>query len=439
MGVSRLDIFYRKLLLTKLFFGGWGKPEDLKRIFEFRKIIGDRERGKSLVPDDYPVCIDKTEDYIDCQIHDGFFISPLEHLVPGILPPEAIEARFQFIVPKKWQRNRPVCIQLAGTGDHEVQSEERIRPACDGRSFDPGVQCSSPLAREGRILATRNDWHLYGWIYGVSGSDQLAEAHPSYSLSVMVHCIQCLHQGNKKGVLSKAVSWPELEKQYAINSVYEEEIFELLEYCGDDSFKMGQQQFKRSPDGLGSLNRLLGLSASSAEQYFKTGGDAEAAQALLTAGGQGAGQHGARVWPPVSAGNRGHSVLNTRPRFRDSETVCGTSCQKEPVSFMKGVLDECTHMANFSVPVDTSLIIVIQAREDAYVPRAGVVSLQEIWPGCEVRYLNGGHISAYLFKQKVFRQAIYDAFDRFCQKYSKLHSSHLCHHEPSAAEEREKK
>lgn len=31
MGVSRLDIFYRRLLLTKLFIGGWGKPEDLKR------------------------------------------------------------------------------------------------------------------------------------------------------------------------------------------------------------------------------------------------------------------------------------------------------------------------------------------------------------------------------------------------------------------------
>ncbi|CAL8327582.1 unnamed protein product, partial [Gadus morhua 'NCC'] len=25
---------------------------------------------------------------------------------------------FQFIVPKRWQRNKPVCIHLAGTGDH---------------------------------------------------------------------------------------------------------------------------------------------------------------------------------------------------------------------------------------------------------------------------------------------------------------------------------
>ncbi len=31
MGVSRLDVFYRRLLLSKLFIGGWGKPEDLKR------------------------------------------------------------------------------------------------------------------------------------------------------------------------------------------------------------------------------------------------------------------------------------------------------------------------------------------------------------------------------------------------------------------------
>lgn len=118
MGVSRLDVFYRRLLLTKLFIGGWGKPEDLKRIFEFRKIIGDREKCKSLVPKDYPVYINKTEELADCHVQEGFFISPLEHLVPGILPQEAIKARFQFIVPKRWQKNRPVCIHLAGTGDH---------------------------------------------------------------------------------------------------------------------------------------------------------------------------------------------------------------------------------------------------------------------------------------------------------------------------------
>ncbi|KAF4092508.1 hypothetical protein AMELA_G00021770 [Ameiurus melas] len=118
MGMSRLDVLYRRLLLTKLFIRGWGKPEDLKRIFEFRKIIGDREKCKNLVPRDYPVFIDKVEDHSDCRIHSGHFISPLEHVVPGILPAESVKASFQFIVPKKWKQHRPVCVHLAGTGDH---------------------------------------------------------------------------------------------------------------------------------------------------------------------------------------------------------------------------------------------------------------------------------------------------------------------------------
>lgn len=90
------------------------------RIFEFRKIIGDREKCRLLVPQDYPVYINKvpvllsllvslmglflnkylssslfqTEENSDCYIHEGYFISPLEHFVPGILPPEAVRARW---------------------------------------------------------------------------------------------------------------------------------------------------------------------------------------------------------------------------------------------------------------------------------------------------------------------------------------------------------
>lgn len=45
-------------------------------------------------------------------------------------------------------------------------------------------------------------------------------------------CLTCCFVFCVQGVLSKAVNWAELEKQYAINSVYEEEIIKLLEYCG---------------------------------------------------------------------------------------------------------------------------------------------------------------------------------------------------------------
>jgi len=71
--------------------------------------------------------------------------------------------------------------------------------------------------------------------------------------------------------------------------------------------------------------------------------------------------------------------------------------------FMRGVMDECTHLGNFSRPVDTSLVIVVAAKSDAYIPRDHVLSIEDLWPGAEIRYIETGHIAAYLFKQSVFR------------------------------------
>lgn len=77
--------------------------------------------------------------------------------------------------------------------------------------------------------------------------------------------------------------------------------------------------------------------------------------------------------------------------------------EREALQFMRGMMDECTHLRNFSVPFDTSLIIAVCARDDAYVPREGCSSLEDIWPGAEVRYLDAGHVSAYVLHQKLFR------------------------------------
>ncbi|XP_047441894.1 protein ABHD18 [Mugil cephalus] len=447
MGVSRLDVFYRRLLLTKLFIGGWGKPEDLKRIFEFRKIIGDREKCKSLVPKDYPVHINKTEEFTDCHIHDGFFISPLEHLVPGILPPEAVKARFQFIVPKRWQKDRPVCIHLAGTGDHFFWRRRTLmaRPMIKEAGMasllleNPYYGYRKPKDQLRSCLKNVSDLFVMGgalilestvllqWLeregYWPLGMTGISMGGYMASLAVTnwpkpIPLIPCLSWSTASsvfitGVLSRAVNWTELEKQYAINSVYEEEIIKMLEYCGADSFKMGPELLKN----VESLEHLLDISGDH--------GVSRVAQ-RSTAGGEG------RVNVFLSSGNSSETNVDALSRNLDahkthgkkrkySAQFCLPTSHRESISFMKGVMDECTHMANFSVPVDTSLIIVVQAKEDAYIPRTGVLSLQEIWPGCEVRYLNGGHVSAYLFKQNTFRQAIYDAFNRFCLKYPNLH------------------
>ncbi|XP_041847176.1 protein ABHD18 isoform X2 [Melanotaenia boesemani] len=379
MGVSRLDVFYRRLLLTKLFIGGWGKPEDLKRIFEFRKIIGDRERCKTLVPEDYPVYLNKTEELTDCYIHEGYFISPLEHLVPGILPSEAVKARRSSL--------KNVSDLFVMGGALILESTVLLRW----------------LEREGY-------WPL--GMTGISMGGYMA------SLAVTnwpkpIPLVPCLSWSTASsvfttGVLSKAVNWTKLEKQYAVNSLYEQEIIKLLEYCGDDSFKMGSESLKGkdSSDPLLDLSGDLGVPVG---QHFRAEG-----------GSGGADRH---CFMSSANSSQTHCLSSAADRKKKtfSTQCCRPSLHTESINFMKGVMDECTHMANFSVPVDTSLIIVVQAKEDAYIPRAGVLSLPEIWPECEVRFLRGGHISAYLFKQKVFRQAIYDAFNRFCLKYPTLH------------------
>lgn len=76
---------------------------------------------------------------------------------------------------------------------------------------------------------------------------------------------------------------------------------------------------------------------------------------------------------------------------------------KEALWFMKGMMDECTHLKNFSVPYDTSLIISICAKADGYVPRVGVANLEDIWPGANVKYVECGHVGAYIWYLKEFR------------------------------------
>lgn len=229
------------------------------------------------------------------------------------------------------------------------------------------------------------------------------------------------------GVMSKAVNWRELEKQYATETVYEEEIIRLLEYCGMDSFKMGQDFIKNSSSSLDKwehfdfttemheLNVKREVLKTATVTQFSPDTTVFNASTqefrLKDTSHRGCQTH--RI--PSTNTSKLSSSVKHEPLKREKRK---SSLERESILFMKGVMDECTHMGNFSVPVDPSLIIVVQAKEDAYVPRGGVRSLNEIWPGCEVRYLEGGHISAYLFKQGLFRQAIYDAFERFLQKYS---------------------
>jgi len=109
-------------------------------------------------------------------------------------------------------------------------------------------------------------------------------------------------------------------------------------------------------------------------------------------------------------GSGHHAPFDWLHTFRSNSRPCDSSV----LHFMRGVMDECTHLGNFSRPVDTSLVIVVVARSDAYVPRDHVLSITDLWPGAEVRYIDTGHIAAYLFKQNVFRRVVSISAELFC-------------------------
>ncbi|XP_026959489.1 protein ABHD18 isoform X2 [Lagenorhynchus albirostris] len=429
MGVSKLDILYRRLLLTKLFIRGWGRPEDLKRLFEFRKIIGNRERCQNLVSSDYPIYIDKIEEQSDCKILDGHFVSPMAHYVPDIMPVESVIARFQFIVPKEWNsKYRPVCIHLAGTGDHHYWRRRTLmaRPMIKEARMasllleNPYYGCRKPKDQIRSSLKNVSDLFVMGgalvlesaallhWLeregYGPLGMTGISMGGHMASLAVSswpkpMPLIPCLSWSTASGVFTTT-----------------------------DSFKMGQEFLKHFPssaDKLTNLNlvsRTLNLDMADQVVSQKAAECHKSSKTSISATSEGLLlQDTSRMGcfnQTLSTNKSSYTRCNPQSYHLLSKEQRRNTLQKEPLIFMKGVMDECTHVANFSVPVDPSLIIVVQAKEDAYIPRTGVRSLQEIWPGCEIRYLEGGHISAYLFKQGLFRRAIYDAFERFLRKYA---------------------
>lgn len=66
-------------------------------------------------------------------------------------------------------------------------------------------------------------------------------------------------------------------------------------------------------------------------------------------------------------------------------------------------------------PRCTKAAVLVGATEDAYVSPQSVMELAEHWPGSEVRWVKGGHVSAFLLQQNAFRQAIADSLTRLDQ------------------------
>ncbi|RZB38807.1 C4orf29 -like, partial [Asbolus verrucosus] len=290
-------------------------------LFNFRKVVSDRTSCYDLVPKDYPIEIINAQIRSGCQIIEGRFWTPFRLYLPTLLVPEIQQVFFQMVVPQKWPTAdyRPMCIHLAGTGDHGVMSESIDWDMLQKQFFSNALYCDT-LSKSCKIVDSPFACTL--------------SRIPEYGFNTL------------------------LEEQSNRSYVSPYEIMNILNAtsCPAITYKRSSHNIKVESDEYSTLNLSI----------FKTS----------------------------------EEVLNMRKR------------DKEAVWFMRGMMDEFTHLKNFSVPFDPSLIIAVCAKSDGYVPRVGISNLDEIWAGATVKYVDTGHVGAYIWHRKLFRDCIIEAFEK---------------------------
>lgn len=609
MSASRLDAVYRSILLTKFFTKGWGKPENLRRLFEFRKVVSNRDECFKLIEKDYPVTITKEENLTDCKIIEGYFVTPLERYLPGIVPEIAQKAHFQAILPMHWPvpECKPVCLHLAGTGDHffwrrrNLMVKPLLKEAGIGGIIleNPFYGLRKPTDQIRSALHNVSDIFVMGgclileslvlfhWcernglgplgVTGLSMGGHMASLAATNWPKPLV-LVPCLSWSTAsavflQGVMSHSINWDLLEDQYLSDGVYREKLSKMVTIV-DEAFLAGKKFARTYSQNIGSVqtkaqakpetvnsekcdksdknlditykeskganethsvidvikkvsesnvkvpkdivkseslaqinldeelkkllnekkisqvlydklssNKRFELDSSDIENINKLTeeklkellfrckvADVKNDPLIYTQNKEEKSNINNDVLQtsstvsvnPSTLVNNTTAVVNEEPHVEETKpseirSITATDKTKnkeksswsisemtsdfwinlpfvrssgkkidigkinwrdrEALQFMRGIMDECTHLSNFSVPYDTSLIIAVCAKHDAYVPRDDVGTLEEIWPGAEVRYVDAGHVSAYILHQSMFRSCIVEAFERSKKKW----------------------
>ncbi|XP_064481317.1 protein ABHD18-like isoform X2 [Ornithodoros turicata] len=341
--------------------------------------------------------------------------SPFVQYLPEVVPKESHKAWFQVLLPRHWVTEplRPVCIHLAGTGDHHFWRRRTLtcrpllkecgigsiilenpfyglrKPKDQVRS---NLHCVSDIFVMGGCLVLES-LALLHWceregfgplgITGISMGGHMASlAGANWHKPLGI--IPCLSWTTAscvftQGVMSGAIPWDLLQSQYFSDHVFREEIEQIIHSPERNAaFSAGQHFARNYPASMENYKKLSSEIESESPQLQEV---------------------------------RRNSILASL-EFPSRQVQ-----QMEALNFMRGIMDECTHLENFARPIDTSLAVCVAAIRDAYVLREGLKSLLEIWPGCEVRYVDCGHVMAFIFSQHIFRKAIADSLDKTSIKY----------------------
>ncbi|EDV25163.1 uncharacterized protein TRIADDRAFT_25351 [Trichoplax adhaerens] len=395
---SKFDQLYRRIIIAKYFTSGWGDVDLLRRIVSFRNdATVDASKWRKLVSPNHPVTIDKRIKNNSYEVLQGHFTSPIvEFFGPSMLE-EIKTARFEVVLPKNWNTDKkPMCIHLAGTGDHFFWRRRHLMAIPLLKEYGIGsILLENPYYGVRKPKEQRRSSLKYVADLFLMGIALVLES------SVLLHWCQnmgfgplCLHGISMGGHMASlaATAWPESVAvvpclSWSTASIAFTEVVKT--YLGDSKIQFISEfdPGECYPHYLDSSIVNCFDEAIDDVTYRATADDIKST--LIQP----------KEFTTTEKQNwlsKGRNILK-----RSSQT---DRDRQHIIEITKYVFDEVTHLQQYPCPVDTSSIIAVVAEKDAYIPRNNATSLEDIWPGCEIRYLVGcGHVDAFLTKLHVFR------------------------------------
>ncbi|XP_065064110.1 protein ABHD18-like [Rhopilema esculentum] len=473
---SRVDTIYRAAIQAPKFFSkGLGDIRLLERIFKLMNSVRHErytawENGDGSVIDQcFNICRRSDIKILGsgkngiADVFEYEFKSPLTKILPGALPKESERVRFQLVLPTSWNRNgekssskvperKPLCIHLAGTGDHyywrrrhfmalplvkendvasiilenpfygtrkpKGQNKSGLRYVCD--LFVMGAA----LKFEVMALLAWCEKQGYGplGVTGISMGGHMASISAT-SWNKPIGIIPCLSWSTAapvftQGVMKYSVSWDVLQEQLKSTPEY----VDLLEkYSKEYCEKLNSRS--KSLSGIGKFPKHM--EASGKEDLLKIVGERNTKRADKFRNydvdkkklGIFAVDFDSLLRLDNLTSGLVHSIsekLNFDLLRQYSLIDSGNTNEvnQDTIDYMDSIFHELTHLEKFTPPHPESCMIFVTANHDSYVPMNNFRSPAEVWPNAEMRSIDCGHVMGVLRYQKMFRDAIRDALSR---------------------------
>lgn len=469
--MSRLDRLYRRLIVTGFFKRGWGDPSHIKDLLQLRQSLADPSSAfavqiaNSLLKD-VQVEIEKETRKDNIVLIDASFVSPFHTLLPHMMPKECQRAKFQLMYNEQTSTPAsPLALHFAGTGDHFFYRRRLLQgnfllneygmnsafvenPFYGYRKPKDQLRSSVHYVNDIFIMGAAlilESWVILNWIMrqnlgsrfcltGVSMGGFMASLAAGFWRQNPVALVPCLSWSSAapvytEGVLADALPWKQLQAQYLDTPIYQE-LQRVI--C------RGEYGAKYINGGLTSNNAMfdnqsqdlaLSLSSNPLEESLNS------ATAILSTGADSSTPLSPRKFSTSSVSSSTTTWRGGRNKKNPPTVVKMEGDYAEARRFMQNLMDQFTHLGNYSAPLDKSLTQFLVATLDMYVPshandafmaRRGkelvhgpaTDDMRTVWPGCSTEELKDyGHVGAYLFKQKEYSRVIKSNVDRLLSIY----------------------